>query len=153
MFAFAKRNLTDVIASARAERHGIRVTHRGDAVLARLMAYGWAGNVRKLRNVVENMLPVGDDGHLGLDLLPPKQEDAAAASIAIPTATPTGARISEVEADLIRRTIATTGGNLTRAAQQLAIAKCTLYQKLKDYGLHEEVSMQRGQRMGARARQ
>jgi transcriptional regulator of acetoin/glycerol metabolism len=139
-----------------AERHDKPLPQVDAAVRTRLMAYAWPGNVRELRNVVENMLLVCDDTHLGLDALPPELEEAPGAAPAAATAPMAslatgGARISEVEADLIRRTIAATGGNLTRAAQQLAIAKSTLYQKLKDYGLHEEVSMQRGQRLGGRS--
>ena len=34
------------------------------------MAYDWPGNVRQLRNVVESMVVVDDDGVLGLNDLP-----------------------------------------------------------------------------------
>ncbi|THF60200.1 sigma-54-dependent Fis family transcriptional regulator [Pseudothauera rhizosphaerae] len=131
-----------------AERHGRPLPAVDDAVLERLVAYAWPGNVRELRNVVENMLLVCDGDRLTLDILPPELEDAASPMIPGTAAPAAGQRISEVEADLIRRTIAATGGNLTRAADRLAIAKSTLYQKLKDYGLYEEVSLQRGQRLG-----
>jgi transcriptional regulator of acetoin/glycerol metabolism len=133
-----------------AERHGKPVPTVDEAVLRRLAAYAWAGNVRELRNVVESMLLVCDGDHLDVDMLPPELEDIAPTPNTPLTAITGGRRISEVEADLIRRTIADTGGNLTRAARQLAIAKSTLYQKLKDYGLYDEVMAQRGQRLAAR---
>jgi len=133
-----------------AERHGKPVPTVDDAVLRRLAAYTWAGNVRELRNVVESMLLVCDGDHLDVDMLPPELEDITPTADTPLTTITGGQRISEVEADLIRRTIADTGGNLTRAARQLAIAKSTLYQKLRDYGLYEEVMAQRGQRLAAR---
>jgi DNA-binding NtrC family response regulator len=133
-----------------AERHGKPVPTVDDAVLRRLAAYTWAGNVRELRNVVESMLLVCDGDHLDVDMLPPELEDITPTTDTPLTAITGGRRISEVESELIRRTIADTGGNLTRAARQLAIAKSTLYQKLKEYGLYEEVMQQRGQRLSAR---
>ena len=133
-----------------AQRHGKPVPQVDAAVLERLAAYAWPGNVRELRNVVESMVLVCDGARLEPDMLPPELEDLAPAPAAPLTALTGGRRISDVEADLIRRTIADTGGNLTRAARQLAIAKSTLYQKLRDYGLYDEVMAQRGQRLGAR---
>ncbi|MCB1894637.1 MAG: hypothetical protein H6945_16895 [Zoogloeaceae bacterium] len=64
---------------------------------------------------------------------------------AIAPATHSG-RLSEAEAECIRQAIASTGGNLTEAARQLAIAKSTLYQKLRDYGLQDDVLMHRCRR-------
>ena len=52
--------------------------------------------------------------------------------------------ISESEANLIRRAITATRGNLTRAARELDIAKSTLYQKIKQYGLKREIYCARG---------
>jgi len=134
-----------------AERHQTRVPTVDEAVLARLAAYDWPGNVRELRNVVENMLLVCEGGPLTTDMLPPEFEDIPGAAPVVATALGGGARrITDMEAELIRRTIADTGGNLTRAARQLAIAKSTLYQKLRDYGLYDEVMQQRGQRLASR---
>lgn len=116
-----------------------------DAVLERLTAYSWPGNVRELRNVVESMLLVCEGDRLTLATLPPDLEDSLPPTSDMPAAG--GQRISELEADLIRRTIAATGGNLTRAASRLAIAKSTLYKKITDYNLHEEVLAQRSQRL------
>ena len=130
-----------------AERHRKPLPVIDHAVLERLAAYTWPGNVRELRNVVESMLLVCEGPRLSLDCLPaeleadtPTTPDTHPASV-----TPLHAvqRISEVEAELIRRTIAATGGNLTLTASKLAIAKSTLYQKLRDYDLHDEVSAQR----------
>jgi len=143
--------LTELFLDHFAQRHGVPRPRIEPQVLDRLAAYAWPGNVRELRNVVENMLLVSDGERIGLDDLPPEFETvpvaADAAAPFAPLAQP--GRLSEAEADCIRRAIATSGGNLTEAARQLAIAKSTLYQKLKDYGLRDEVANSRGQRMRA----
>ncbi|TVO58941.1 sigma-54-dependent Fis family transcriptional regulator [Denitromonas halophila] len=133
-----------------AERHHMPIPAVDDAVTARLARYAWPGNVRELRNVVESMLLVSDGDRLDIDMLPPELDALDPETTPALSAIASGQRISDVEAELIRRTIADTGGNLTRAARQLAIAKSTLYQKLRDYGLYDEVMQQRSQRLGMR---
>ncbi|WP_227817738.1 sigma-54-dependent Fis family transcriptional regulator [Nitrogeniibacter aestuarii] len=142
--------LVDHFLAHFAERHGLPVPSVDEAVLARLASYEWPGNVRELRNVVESMLLVSDGEHLTVDTLPPEFEDMPMPTQPAVTPLNSPGRITDMEAELIRRTIADTGGNLTRAARQLAIAKSTLYQKLRDYGLYDEVMQQRGQRLSAR---
>jgi len=142
--------LVDHFLAHFAERHGLPVPSVDEAVLARLASYEWPGNVRELRNVVESMLLVSDGEHLTVDTLPPEFEDMPMPTQPVVTPLNSPGRITDMEAELIRRTIADTGGNLTRAARQLAIAKSTLYQKLRDYGLYDEVMQQRGQRLSAR---
>ena len=45
-----------------------------------------------------------------------------------------------VERDTVKATINACRGNLTQAAEKLGIAKSTLYQKIKEYGLAQEVA-------------
>jgi sigma-54 dependent transcriptional regulator, acetoin dehydrogenase operon transcriptional activator AcoR len=45
-----------------------------------------------------------------------------------------------VERDTVKTTIYACRGNLTQAAEKLGIAKSTLYQKIKEYGLAQEVA-------------
>ncbi len=142
--------LADLFLDEFAKRHGVARPRIDPAVMARLTGYAWPGNVRELRNVVESMLLVSDGRCIHLDDLPPELDamvDAATPSASLAASS----RLSEAEADCIRRTIASTGGNLTEAARQLAIAKSTLYQKLKDHGLQDEVLASRGQRLRAGA--
>ena len=44
------------------------------------------------------------------------------------------------ERDTVKSTINTRRGNLTQAAEKLGIAKSTLYQKIKEYGLAQELA-------------
>ncbi|MEW5882111.1 MAG: sigma-54-dependent Fis family transcriptional regulator [Pseudomonadota bacterium] len=130
------------------ERHGIGPRRLDDALLAALEAYAWPGNVRELRNVIESMVLMSEGEQLGIEALPP--ELVAEQSAAEPGTTGfvgagTAVRsIATCEAELIRCAIAATRGNLTRAARDLDIAKSTLYQKVKQYGLEQDISRVRG---------
>ncbi|MGT2431422.1 helix-turn-helix domain-containing protein [Cupriavidus basilensis] len=48
------------------------------------------------------------------------------------------------ESESIRKALAYSGGNLTRTASRLGIAKSTLYQKIRKYGLSAALSETRG---------
>jgi len=122
--------------------HGLGPRRFDEALLERLDAYAWPGNVRELRNVVESMLLMSEGEVLGVGALPPELDGGAAMDERFPGRAEAGAlpSIAQGEAELIRRAIAATQGNLTRAARELDIAKSTLYQKVRQYGLEGEIS-------------
>ena len=99
--------------------------------LKSLKAYSWPGNVRELRNVIEravilcrsSMLSSGD---LRIDLA-----DQAGAGTDPDFTIRIGASLKEVEAELIFRTLASVGGNKTRAARILGVARRSIYNLLE----------------------
>ena len=139
------RLLTDLFLGHFSQRHQVPCPRIDPAVHQSLAGYAWPGNVRELRNVVENMLLVSDGRRIGRHDLPPEFDDDASTSDTT-AATAHGGRLSEAESECIRQAIASSGGNLTEAARQLAIAKSTLYQKLRDYGLQDDVLIHRCRR-------
>jgi two-component system response regulator AtoC len=92
--------------------------------LARLGAYSFPGNVRELENLVERacILCEGDEIR-ARDLGEPF------ASAAPP---PKRGALKDAERDLIERTIAKHGGNMTRAAAELGISRRTLFNKRRE---------------------
>ncbi len=99
-----------------------------------LMAYPWPGNVRQLRNVVENMMVLATGTEITPDVLPeeihsrPKMSDEELPQIA-------GISIAEAERQLIKNTLELTDGKREKAAQLLGIGERTLYRKIKEYEL------------------
>jgi DNA-binding NtrC family response regulator len=93
-----------------------------------LRDYTWPGNVRQLQHLIERLTI----------LAPHRCIDAEAAHEAI-AATETrehgGETLAEAEAEQIRRVLAATGGNKSRAARLLGIERKTLYRKLESMGL------------------
>jgi transcriptional regulator of acetoin/glycerol metabolism len=132
------------------ERHGLGPRRLDEALVAVLEAYAWPGNVRELRNVIESMVLMSDGEVLGVDALPPELVADEEGRAQGPGAQPAAAvqkvcSIASGEAELIRCAIAATRGNLTKAARELDIAKSTLYQKVKQYGLERDISRVRSQ--------
>lgn len=86
-----------------------------------MMDYDWPGNLREMRNVLEQALIVGD----GQMLDPPPRRTGA--SPPRPLAT--------IEEEAIRRALAYTGGHQGKAADLLGISRKTLWQKRRQYGI------------------
>lgn len=88
-----------------------------------LKDFTWPGNVRQLQHLIERLTI----------LAPNERIDAEAVQDAIAAMEPKegGETLAETEADQIRRVLAATGGNKSRAAAILGIERKTLYRKLE----------------------
>jgi len=95
-----------------------------DSGLRELNNFTWPGNVRQLQHLIERLTI----------LAPNDRVDAESVQDAISAMDPKeggGETLAETEADQIRRVLAATGGNKSRAAQILGIERKTLYRKLE----------------------
>ncbi len=102
-----------------------------------LMAQPWIGNVRQLRNVIENMIVMTNSDRLTVEDLPAeihKQPGAAASQQLEQLA---GISIETAEKELIRNTLKMVSGNREQAAKILGIGERTLYRKIKEYDLKQ----------------
>jgi DNA-binding NtrC family response regulator len=118
--------LTDKLVEALAndmKRGPLRVSETARAALGN---YGWPGNIRELRNVLERAVLLSDDGvihNTGLEFEPPQQ-----------AAEPTSLTLKELEKRHILETLEAEGGNMIRAAKRLGIHRSSLYAKVREYG-------------------
>ena len=114
------------------------VSSTGVAVMRRFFDYDWPGNVRQLRNVVENMVVLDIDEVLDLDDLPPDLEVAESkeidASVNEGPGNLIGCPMDVIERWAITETLKLTNGNREEAARILGIGARTLYRKLDKYG-------------------
>ncbi|MGQ9918865.1 MAG: sigma-54-dependent transcriptional regulator [Bryobacteraceae bacterium] len=108
-------------------RYGLeaRITESG---MRALCEYSWPGNVRQLQHMIERLVILAPGGRITEDAV----EDAIRASS--PKEEP-GETLAEAEAEQIRKVLAATGGNKSRAARILGIERKTLYRKLERMGL------------------
>ncbi len=131
-------------------------------LITALRAYTWPGNVRELRNVIEGLVLLAEGDVLTRDDLPPevaRPVPRPSSIMAPPSETdhprgsqdrPPGARavvsLADCERETVVDAIAQEGGNLTRAASRLRIAKSTLYEKMKRHGIDRvsAIQMRRG---------
>lgn len=96
-----------------------------------LTLHSWPGNIRQLKNTLESMYQLSEGPMLGLSDLPP--EFQLSTSSEVPTPRLTGLRARERET--IIAAIEEHGGNLRQAAVALGIARSTLYEKIRAYGI------------------
>jgi two-component system response regulator AtoC len=139
-------------------RFGLHLAGVSPEALRALTAYAWPGNVRELENTVERAAVMGEGGRQGeggggeIDLasLPERILHGPGGVAPVPVAGATGAgrgspgedgdlsikrAARRSEEDLIRRALAQTGGNRTRAAELLEISHRALLYKIKEYGV------------------
>jgi two-component system response regulator AauR len=89
--------------------------------LSRLMSHDWPGNVRELRNVAERYA-------LGL---PPFKKTGSNSGNGVGFAE----AVEVFERNLLTEALQRSGGNLSQASLELGLAKTTLFDKVKKYGL------------------
>ena len=98
-----------------------------------LTAYRWPGNIRELKNTLWRAAilaqgPPIDVVHLGLPGTMPAPPAAARGAVAPRT-------LEDTERDAIRVALDAAAGNRSQAARTLGIARSTLLEKLRKYGL------------------
>ena len=123
--------LTRVVADLRAEVPDGPTTLATEA-LERLLAYGWPGNVREMRNVVERAMLLGrGQPSINLEHLP--AEFRVRPTLGDRKHSPL--TLDDLERQHIERTLKYHEGNRTRAAAELGISRATLINKIKRYAL------------------
>lgn len=103
-------------------------TRLTDAGLRVMAEYSWPGNVRQLQHMMERLSILAPQGRI----------DAEAVKEAIDLMEPgdyAGETLADTEMEQIRRVLAATNGNKSRAAKILGIERKTLYRKLERMGV------------------
>jgi two-component system response regulator AtoC len=129
-------------------RMGLSITGTTPEAMRLLMLADWPGNVRELENTIERAMVLCESNQIDVEGLPDRLKagkPATAPAHANPSASATAPvqdgdlsikRASRrAEEDLIRRALAKTGGNRTRAAELLEISHRALLYKIKEYGI------------------
>jgi transcriptional regulator with GAF, ATPase, and Fis domain len=93
-----------------------------------LVKYHWPGNIRELRNVLEQAVILGDGEKITPADLPLHIGKTGRGKMVFRLKS-----LAEVEKQYIHRALQETDGNKAKAASLLGISRETLYQKLKQY--------------------
>lgn len=95
-----------------------------------LLGYHWPGNVRELENIIERLLLISEGTVIKCSDLPPyflHPEDDFSDGL--------GIYKDSAEEKIIRKALADTEGNITKAAEKLGISRRSLHRKINKYNL------------------
>lgn len=93
-----------------------------------LTGYHWPGNVRELQNVLERAVNISQGDTLTVDDLP--------SELKLSKPKETFLSMELYEREMIRNLLELHRGNITRVANELGIARTTLYRKMSKYKLY-----------------
>jgi two-component system response regulator HydG len=127
-----------------------------DDALRSMMDYDWPQNVRELEGAIERACTMASGPVIHMGDLPTQlqnhelelrreassQMQKVQAAVMQPGALPRVTPLAELEKQAILSTIRQLKGDKLLAARLLGIGKTTLYRKLKEYGLSENVSLE-----------
>jgi transcriptional regulator with PAS, ATPase and Fis domain len=107
-----------------------------------LERYRWPGNVRELENVIHRAMLLAGGGVITLDCLPESLRNGEARTVSRDTDETeasldesTRLSLADAERRAIERALDASGGNVTRAAKRLGIARATIYRKMGRLGV------------------
>jgi DNA-binding NtrC family response regulator len=103
--------------------------------MAALVNYSWPGNIRELKNWIEQALVLADGDLIDLPHFPSVTREASEALRASAPLAPLGLRLEELERWYVLETLRRADGNRTMTARQLGISLRGLQYKLRRYGL------------------
>lgn len=99
-----------------------------------LINYPWPGNVRQLKNWIEQALVLADGDLIDLEHFPSLTREASDVMQGPVPLAPLGLRLEELERWYVLETLRRADGNRTKAARQLGISLRGLQYKLRRYG-------------------
>jgi two-component system response regulator HydG len=116
------------------EEYGMNVEHISTEAMRKLTNHSWRGNIRELRNVIEQIVIESESDTIEVADLPDDMQGGTDIVPAGPLSL-TGMTMADVERLHILTTLRAADGNREKAAQLLQIGTRTLYRKLKEYGV------------------
>jgi transcriptional regulator with PAS, ATPase and Fis domain len=137
--------LVEVLAEDMALRSGSAPPELSAQAIALLSAQTWRGNIRELRNVLEQAAMRSDSQHIEVKALEEVLRESGVKQIerALPIAEPASVpgvtralrplaeQVAELERRAIEAALAATGGNKVAAAKLLGISRAKLYERLE----------------------
>ncbi|TFZ08702.1 sigma-54 interaction domain-containing protein [Ramlibacter humi] len=134
--------LVEVLGEEMALRNGTPPPELTPGAMAMLAAQSWRGNIRELRNVLEQAAMRSDSPRLeaahvegvllaaGVERIAPSNADVDAGASGEALLRPLGEQVARLERAAIEAAMQATGGNKAAAAKLLGISRAKLYERL-----------------------
>ncbi len=121
-----------------AERFGRGECRLSQDAIEVLMNYEWPGNIRELQNVLERSVILADGPVIGTEHFPKDFNEPHVNIRDILEDQPT---LDDLEKRYILETLRATKGNKVLTCERLGISNTTLWRKLKEYGMAQELGI------------
>jgi DNA-binding NtrC family response regulator len=124
-------NLISFFIKQSSKKLGIEIKDMDKNVMEYLLDYDYPGNIRELKNIVERLVVLSEDGLITKDTLfvDSKTYDQEGKAISLKEFR------EDVESKYIAKIIESCDGNITQASKVLNISRRQLHNKINDYGL------------------
>jgi len=130
--------------------HEVKVKGFSEEALAKMEGYRWPGNVRELRNIVERMAIMCDTDRIETRYLPPEIRQASPRPIPIPLPKDweafkkhkqqvRDAAIQEIERRFLVESLQRSGGNVSKAAEEVGMQRTNFHALMRKYGLTSDI--------------
>jgi len=129
--------LTSNFLKELAREHGKPLRRFTTDAMGVLESYEWPGNIRELKAAVEHAVVLGRGEELELQDLPLALQATRAGTFG---GVSNELNLSRIEETIIRKALAETGDNRTRAAKKLGISRRTLHRHLSQLGISRHAS-------------
>ena len=107
-----------------------------DEMMQAMHSYSWPGNIRELRNLVEQYVLTGSETVFSFEMpatTPTKEASSTSHLPSLIEGETLKQAVSRFEEDCIKETLKRLNGNVSLAAKTLGISRATFYEKLKKF--------------------
>jgi DNA-binding NtrC family response regulator len=111
-----------------ATRYRRAIQGLGPNAMVALLHHSWPGNVRELDHTIERAVLMASNARIEISDLGLIPQKSAAQNL-------DDMSLEAVEAVLVRKALARTGGNVSQAAEALGLSRGALYRRMEKYGL------------------
>src|SRR5699024_905667 len=113
-------------------------------VMQSLLNHSWPGNIRELKNVIERIVVLSENGEIKANDLPielnklnsPSDSTEVNHEAKQTTSTTLNEQLNQFEAEIIFRELKKAQGNKLQCAKNLGITRATLYNKMKKLNIN-----------------
>jgi two-component system NtrC family response regulator len=133
------------LAEARPSNPNTPLNGFASEAMAKFLGYGWPGNVRELKHIVERLVATVDDTLVRVDHLPPAIRGTLASPVDFEVEDVAGLKeakrrvkeavYAQVEKSFVMRALEKSGWNVTRAAQNVGMARPNFHALMRRYGI------------------
>lgn len=130
------KDLANLFFDQVSKEEGIKINSIDERIYRILANYKWDGNIRELKNVVQRMVVLSNDGKITIDSIPEYIRESTSIEDDIKPNEYDLEKITEsIEKKTIKEVMNMVNGNKQQAAKILNVKRSTLYYKLNKYNI------------------